>query len=117
MQWFILAAVLSPLVVRISFWAICTAKRLDDSNLRLSVLDRVCAYIVLIVGLPADFLYNQIVGTLRFGEFRSVLYSGRIQYYVDHDTFPLNSDEGQAVIYWKEYLNICDPTPHIKDKV
>jgi hypothetical protein len=116
MKWLLLAIVLSPFVVRLSFWALCTAKRLRDSGIKLSWIDRLIAYVLFAVGYPADFLYNQTIGLIRFGELRSTLYSGRIQYYVDNATFPLNSERGQAVIYWTEYLNICDPTPHIKAK-
>lgn len=115
LKWLIVAIVAAPFVVRIAFWAMCTAKRLRDSGIKLSLVDKLSVYIALIAGYPADILYNWTVGWVRFGELRKVTYSSRIQYYVSHDTWRYDREKQDKVTYWYQYLNVADPG-HVKPK-
>lgn len=106
LKWVIIAIVATPFVVRISFWGMCTAKRLLKSGIKLSLTDKICAYVLLIVGYPSDILYNWTVGVIRFREFRKITYSSRIQYYQTHRFY---DDRDEDTDYWFLYLNVADP--------
>lgn len=115
LKWIAIAVVAAPFVIRISFWGMCTAKRLLKSGVKLSLTDKIVAYVLLAIGYPSDWIYNWSVGWIRFGELREWTYSARIQYYVDHSTFAADTKKGEDVDYWFIYLNVADPG-HITEK-
>jgi hypothetical protein len=110
MKWIIVAIVLSPFVVRLSFFGVCTAKRLLESGIKLTIVDRLVAYFLLAIGVPADIIYNWTIGVIRFREFRGITYSSRIQYYWTNHTWQFKSTRRHNLThYWHDYLNTADP--------
>jgi hypothetical protein len=114
--WIGVAIIASPFVVRASFMGLCTAKRLYNSEIKLSLTDWVVILILFAIGYPADWIYNWTVGWWRFGEIHKFTYSSRIQHYVDTKKFYGDTGKWLDIVYWFKYLNVADPG-HIRGEL
>ncbi len=59
----LISIVLIAFVTQTGFFVLATAKRIEAAGLRLSGFRRVVVYAWLLVGVPADALYNWLVGS------------------------------------------------------
>ena len=77
--WAVLAIAIIAFVVEVGFFALATAERVEAAGIKLTGYRRLIIYVVLLVGWPADVLYNWSVGTLVFRELpRELTYSSRV---------------------------------------
>ena len=106
----ILAATLIAFVAVTAFVFCSVAKRLIESRSWTPWWIRPIAYAWLIVGLPADYLFNKTFGCLIFREgWRESLFTARVQFHVDEST----GKRHDKALKWAEFLNAVDPG-HIK---
>lgn len=78
--WIAVAILAASFGVTTGFFMVATARRLEESGLKLNRTRRLIVRFWLYVGAVCDFAYNVTVGTVRFRELpREVMYSGRIQ--------------------------------------
>lgn len=97
---------LVPGYTYIAFFALCTAKKLLKSGVRLTPGMRMACRIVLFTGYPADIIFNQVQGRIEFGEWRGTTFTSRIKYYYKH---PDECPDPDKFNYWYELLELADP--------
>jgi hypothetical protein len=75
-----LALLLVAFVVETGFFALATAERVEaSSGIKLTGYRRGIVYIWLLIGWPADVLYNWTIGSLTFRELpKELTYSSRV---------------------------------------
>ena len=74
-----IALLLIAFVVETGFFALASAERVEASGIRLTGYRRLIVYIWLLIGWPADVLYNWTVGSIVFRELpRELTYSSRV---------------------------------------
>lgn len=104
--WALIIALGSSFWVYVSFFALCTAKRIKNSGIRLRPMMKLACYFLLITGWPADLIFNLVQGRYLFGEFRGTTFSSRIEYYYRH---PQRCPDQEEFEYWFKLLNTGDP--------
>lgn len=104
--WVAVALVLAALAVHTAFLAMCGAK-LILAKVPMPWFMRLVIYLWLIVGYPADVIFNWTVGTLMFRELRGFTFSSHIQDRVDRGLWDMRT------VTWVRVLNAGDPN-HIK---
>jgi hypothetical protein len=82
-MWFAYIAIsflLIAFVTQTGFFVLATAKRIEASGLKLSGFRRIVVYFWLVVGVPADFLYNWFVGSWFYlhDRPREIMYSSHV---------------------------------------
>lgn len=61
--WLLLSLVLIAFVTQTGFFVLATAKRIEAEGLKLTGFRRAVVYVWLMVGVPADALYNWLIGS------------------------------------------------------
>lgn len=89
-----------------AFFALCTAKRLLKSGIRLRWGMRWLCRGLVTTGWPADVVFNVVHGYRYFGELRGVTFSSRIKYYYQH---PDKCPDREEFDYWFSVLETGDP--------
>ena len=104
--WVIVSICLATFVVETAFAYVSTAKRLLESGVKLPFDMRCTAYFWLIIGLPADFVFNVLRGSIIFRERpHELLFTSRVKRH-------LRSGPGwrrDKAYLWAEILNAIDP--------
>ena len=110
-HWLVVSTALSVFVVCTAFPAVMLLHRALVAGVWVPAEAKATGYVLLVLGVPADIGYNLIIGTLRFRELpRELMFSSRVQRHIDEsDGWRL-----EQAIEWAEFLNFCDPKPHIK---
>jgi len=104
--WLLVSAALATFVVYTAFLALCTAKRMIASGVSLPADLKLTCYLWLLIGWPADFVYNLLRGTLRHLEWpHELTYSARVQ--------RLARKGDKEAIEWARLLNAGDED-HVK---
>lgn len=79
LAWVAVAVALIAFVVETGFFALATAERVEASGIKLTGYRRGIVYIWLLIGWPADVLYNWTWATLTFRELpKELTYSSRV---------------------------------------
>lgn len=106
--WILVTTVLATFVVYTAFLTLCTAKRMLAAGVPLPWDLKFVCYFWLLVGWPADVVYNWTRGTIRHRKLpRELTYSSRIQGLVE---------KGKAdaeTLAWANLLNAGDEN-HIR---
>jgi hypothetical protein len=112
--WIVLAALLATFAVYTAFFALSTAKRILAAGVELGPFERLVCYVLLLVGWPADVVYNAIVGTWMFREWPKwhrleLTFSARVGRLVNSG----DSERRAKALERARMLNAADPG-HIK---
>lgn len=92
-----------------AFLVLCTVKSVQATGVAIPPGIRRVAKFWLLVGVPADVLFNWTVGAYWFREWRGWTFSSHIQQRVDDGLLDARTQE------WALFLNAGDPThDHIK---
>jgi hypothetical protein len=105
--WLILTPLVAMFTIYTAFLALCTARAIQAQGVEIPYLVRVVAAFWLVVGYPADILFNWTVGVYTFREWRGWTFSSHIQSRVDRGLW----DDKTAM--WARFLNAGAPD-HIK---
>jgi hypothetical protein len=105
--WGLITIAASTFVVETAFIQVITYKGLKKRGLLLPEMVPQ-AYFWLIIGYPADIVFNEIRGRIMFRDWssRGFLFTNRIQYYMDH---PDKCKRMGLAIKWANTLNAIDP--------
>ena len=103
--WLAVAFVASTFWVYTSFFALATAKRLIKEGIELPRDMRLTCRVLLVIGWPADVVYNATRGWLMFGERpRELTFSSRIERYMrDQAAAP----DLPLATWWATFLNVA----------
>ena len=97
----------STFVVYTAFMALSTAKRMLALD-ALPIEMKLTAYALLVMGYPADILFNLIRGTIIFRELpREFLFSSRVQRH--YKRIGIDNERYRTAAYWAKVLNAADP--------
>ena len=109
--WILVVIALSTFVVETAFVYVSTAKRLLESDLPFPMDMKAIAYFWLVVGLPADMIFNLTRGTFMFRELpRELLFTARIKRHQFTTGW-----RGKKAKQWAKLLNFVDPG-HVRTK-
>jgi hypothetical protein len=80
LAYLVISLVLIAFVTQTGFFVFATAKRIEAAGLRLSGFRRVVVYFWSVVGIPADWLYNWLIGSWFYlrDRPREVMYSSHV---------------------------------------
>jgi len=109
--WLVFLSVYSWMSTWVGFLVVASAKRIRNAGVRIPMEGKIAVYIALLLGGPGDFLYNTIIGTVRFMEFPKWrrgewLYSARVERHANH---PDNDERTVEGLKWALILNAADP--------
>jgi hypothetical protein len=110
MAYLLLAIVLAIFWLNVGFLAVASAVRILSSGLKLPIETRLTCYVLLLVGVPADVVYNAFVGSVRFREWPQwnhgeLMYSGRVGRLARED----KGWRGEKALTWARVLNAAWP--------
>lgn len=114
--WLLVAVCLSTFVVETAFMQVMSAKRALALGIELPLDMKCVSYFWLVVGVPADMVFNWLRGSWIFREWPrwgEWMFTARVQRHVDES-------EGwrlERALRWARILNAIDPQPHIIDRV
>lgn len=106
-KWFVIFAIASTFLVETAFVEVVAAKAMLKRGLFTTEL-RLVAYFWLIVGYPADFVFNLTRGMIMFRTLRpgGWLFSARIDHYMRNPSACKRLD---TAVRWAALLNTLDP--------
>lgn len=106
-KWLLITILFSTFTVETAFVQVVTSKAMLKRGL-LTKEFRLVAYFWLLVGYPADFVFNLTRGMLMFRTLRPCgwLFSARIDYYMRNPALCKNID---LAVRWGALLNTLDP--------
>ena len=107
MIWAALALVLIPFAIYTAFLVVCSLKAIEAQGVELPIGMKWVGYFWLLVGWPADVLFNHTWGRVIFGEGRGLTFSEHVQWRVD------NGLVTPVTLKWARFLNAAAPN-HIK---
>lgn len=105
--WIFAIPMIALFVIYTAFLALCTARSIEARGVEIPRLVRLVAKFWLLVGLPADVVFNWTVGAWTFGEWRGWTFSSHVQSRVDRGIWD------HETRMWALFLNAGAPL-HIK---
>lgn len=112
--WSLATVALATFFVETAFPYVAFAKKLLKADIEIPLDIKLIAYIWLAVGYPSDWIFNWTRGWLMLREFpREILFSSRIQRWIDNPPGGRNTREYRKVLLWAQILNLGDEN-HIK---
>lgn len=103
----VLTLALIPFAIYSAFLVLCTLKAIEAQGVELPLGMKWIGYFWLIVGWPADVLFNQTWGRVIFGEARGLTFSEHVQWRID------NGLVTPKTLMWARFLNSAAPD-HVK---
>lgn len=108
--WTLVAVILAPPVIYTAFLVLASARRILAAGARMPAGMRLVCRFWLIVGAPADALFNATYAWVRFGERpREIMFSSRIERYMRGP----DGRQKDRARPWADMLNAAWPE-HIK---
>jgi hypothetical protein len=108
--WSLVVVAASTFIVESAFLGLGSARRAQAAGV-LSGEVKLVAYLLVLIGLPADVTFNLVRGTLMFRELpRELLFSSRVKRHVREST----GWRHDKALQWMAFLNVVDPG-HIRE--
>ena len=105
--WLPIALVAVPFAIYTAFLVLCSLKAIEAQGVELPLGMKWIGYVWLLIGWPADVLFNQTWGRVIFGERRELTFSAHVQWRID------NGLATPKTLVWARFLNAGAPL-HIK---
>lgn len=96
----------APFTVFSAFMALCTARSVQEAGVEFPPGMLTVARIWLLLGWPADVLFNATWGSWIFKEWRGLTFSAHIQLRIDNGLWD------HKTVMWALFLNAGDPSGH-----
>lgn len=107
MIWLAITVALIPFVIYSAFLVLCTLRSIEAQGVELPLGMKWIGYVWIMIGWPADVLFNQTWGRVIFGEARGLTFSAHVQWRV---TAGLKDPK---TMQWVAFLN-CGAPNHIR---